>query len=443
MNIFFIIIGLSVLGIGAVIWLLLQDQKSSKEIVEKMAPEEIGGGAFTISPPAPPPLQAKKGVKSPPKEKGRGLFNKLKFGPKSKPSSISLPISLPIEKKGEEGKKKSGGSLFGKLGLNKLSLGKFKEENLEVPEPAPLPGLKDFLEQEKKKKGEYSPSFGSASLKTQPSEEPVKSPTMEIVKTPTPLSAEDEKKLERELDASLELTELKNKYGRLEKMFQEKSTSLEHSEQALKTEHQTQKEFNKVKDILEKELKDTRDNARKIQVELTATKTESEIYKRRITQLEEKATKLEREITEKEKEVDSLVKKLQTFASPATAATPPKPKEQSTTQGLPSSEQESRPSTPQVKETKEEPSLPPFSQPITERNPPSETPESGEGNTSAEFLSLKPDILSKPSMITPKESLPTLETQKNIEKIENQNPGEKQESAGEQPSHQPPEKENP
>lgn len=116
------------------------------------------------------------------------------------------------------------------------------------------------------------------------------------------LSAEEKKQIETEMDLTAQLSALQEKYDQLDKLFKEKSQALEAAEESVQNELKNRKEFNKVKDLLEKELKDTKDKARNTQVELTS---------------------LEKNILAKDDEINNLVKRLQTFASPATAAVPP------------------------------------------------------------------------------------------------------------------------
>lgn len=142
------------------------------------------------------------------------------------------------------------------------------------------------------------------------------------------LSADEEKKIEQEIDLAARLEEWEEKYERLDKLFNEKSAALAKSEESLRNELNNRKEFNKVKDILEKELKDHKDKARNIQVELTAAMAESEGYKKRITQMEEKVAKLEKTVMGKEHEAAELSKRLQQSAAgaPGVTAAPPESK---------------------------------------------------------------------------------------------------------------------
>lgn len=123
------------------------------------------------------------------------------------------------------------------------------------------------------------------------------------------LSKDEEKHIEEEIDLTLQFHELKEKYEKLDFLFKEKSSDLERTQRSLETELRTRKEFNKVKDILEKELKDVKDRSHNFQIELTSAKTETEGSQKRINQLEAKVTKLEKEILQKEQEIEGLIKK--------------------------------------------------------------------------------------------------------------------------------------
>lgn len=137
------------------------------------------------------------------------------------------------------------------------------------------------------------------------------------------LSADEEKKIDREIELMAQLDEIKEQNKNLDRLFKEKSAALEKAEESLENELRNRKEFNKVKDILEKELKESRDKSRDLQVELGAAKAESENYQKRVNVLAEKVAELERQVIQRGDEVANLTKRLQTFASPATAATPP------------------------------------------------------------------------------------------------------------------------
>ncbi len=124
------------------------------------------------------------------------------------------------------------------------------------------------------------------------------------------LSMEEEKRIEAEIGLTSQLNELKEKYELLDRLFKEKSSALEKSEESLQNELKNRKEFNKVKDILEKELKDTKDKARNVQAEMNASQAEAESDQKRINQLEEKVTKLEKTMIAKEDEISDLRKRL-------------------------------------------------------------------------------------------------------------------------------------
>lgn len=95
---------------------------------------------------------------------------------------------------------------------------------------------------------------------------------------------------------------LKEKFERLDSLFKEKGDAFDKSEKALANEVKNRKEFNKVKDLLEKELKDNKDKYRELEVKLTSSETESGAYLKRVNQLEEKIKTLEKTILVKEGE---------------------------------------------------------------------------------------------------------------------------------------------
>jgi len=96
------------------------------------------------------------------------------------------------------------------------------------------------------------------------------------------------------------IKEIAEKYEKLNNLFKEKSIELDKTRSDLAVELRNRKEFNKVKDILEKELKDSREKSRLSQNEVTAATTETQSHLKRVTQLEERIKKLEKEIRENE-----------------------------------------------------------------------------------------------------------------------------------------------
>ncbi len=93
-----------------------------------------------------------------------------------------------------------------------------------------------------------------------------------------------------------EHNELKAKYAKIEALFAEKSLNLEKSEKTLSNELKNQKEFNKLKDILEKELKDSKDKISSLQADVRTAQTETQTQLKRVSQLEEKVKILERDV---------------------------------------------------------------------------------------------------------------------------------------------------
>lgn len=118
------------------------------------------------------------------------------------------------------------------------------------------------------------------------------------------LSNEEEKNLEEEISLSAELSELKEKYVILDKLFKEKQNEFELVQRELKNEIKGRKEFNKIKDLLEKELRDVKDGHNSLRNDIASAETKSMSFQRRIEQLEGRVTSKEKEIAGKEKEVE-------------------------------------------------------------------------------------------------------------------------------------------
>jgi hypothetical protein len=259
LGVLYFLTGISVVGIAAVFWLIKNEQNTEGVSLPDLNPR-VGMG---IS----PPLQGHKPLAN--------LLNKFGIGKgagqTSEDKTPQSPDAFPL------------GVLFAK--------GQKKEE-IPVREFASL--------------AEERPSFSETA-----GGEEIK------------LSAGEEKKIEREIDLMAQLDEIKEQNKNLAKLFKEKSSTLEKAEESLENELRNRKEFNKLKDILEKELKESKDTSRELQMELSGIKAESESYQRRVGLLEEKVTGLEKQIIQKDDEVANLIKRLQTFAGPTTAATHP------------------------------------------------------------------------------------------------------------------------
>lgn len=107
-----------------------------------------------------------------------------------------------------------------------------------------------------------------------------------------PTQAESELSLKYD-ELFAEHRELQDKYTKLESMLHEKNTQLEKTDKNLTIELKNQKEFNKIKDVLEKEIKDGKDKYRDLQAALATSQTEAKTHFNRVNQLEEKIKKLE------------------------------------------------------------------------------------------------------------------------------------------------------
>jgi hypothetical protein len=153
--------------------------------------------------------------------------------------------------------------------------------------------------------------IGTASLKTVPWKDPTAPNKFSSPKlSESKLSELDQKFLDREVEISSELAELKERYQKIESMLSEKNEEIDRLQMNLNVELSNKKEFNKIKDVLEKEIKEGKERIRENHAEFNTTKTELDNSKKRVHQLEEKIVKFEKEILITEREVQLLADKL-------------------------------------------------------------------------------------------------------------------------------------
>ncbi|MDP8212010.1 MAG: hypothetical protein P9X22_01805 [Candidatus Zapsychrus exili] len=167
--------------------------------------------------------------------------------------------------------------------LNFLSFGKKKEDIVE-----PLSLTEDSLEDS---------DIGTASLMTSPVEE----------------LSQSEKIIEEIVQEEVALPEdnTEEKKTKLEELLKEKNAALEELQKALNKEQENRESFDKVKEILQKELIDTREKARKAKKELSLTSDEGDQYAEQIDELQEKANNLERNLEDKDKDIEELTRRLE------------------------------------------------------------------------------------------------------------------------------------
>ena len=275
MNIFLILVGVSVVGILVVFWLLKNEDKPSLRNLGAPMPAMISSAA------------------SPAKRQSlfAGLF--VKSRKEAMPGGPLLVANPPVTPRVKKP------SLLAGL------VAKFKKEKKEAPVTVPLPSVTDFVEK----------SFVVYQDK----------PEADRAAPQVVLSAAEEKKIEQEIDLAAQIEEWKGKHERLDKLFNEKSAALAKFEESLKAELNNRKEFNKIKDILEKDLREARDKTRSVQMELNTAKTEAEGNKKKAAQLEEKITKMEKALLGKDDEIAALNKRLPAAASAPPVAAAPEP----------------------------------------------------------------------------------------------------------------------
>ncbi len=136
----------------------------------------------------------------------------------------------------------------------------------------------------------------------------------------SPVQPVDQVSVKKETERSLQMDELKNQFDGLKEKHQilvslheEKLVALEKAEQALGYEQKNRKDFNKVKDVLEKELKEVKDQSRAFQVAAKNSEMEAQSYQKRVNQLENKVKEVEKEVFVKEDDLKSAQKESQTF----------------------------------------------------------------------------------------------------------------------------------
>ncbi len=159
-----------------------------------------------------------------------------------------------------------------------------------------------FLQEEQREKESKAPSLlDRLGIDTPPAKETSaekkdsSASAEKIPEKPPETISIDQKEISSQVEASLEeiekLTEeaeFKAKCERLEMILKEKNEEIEKKENALSSELKAKKEFNRIKDGLEKEIKDLKDKNHKTQLELSAAQAEVETYRKRGLQLEEK-----------------------------------------------------------------------------------------------------------------------------------------------------------
>ena len=249
----FILFIFTIAGIGYVLWLLKNEKAPSEESVEEVDISELNQ---SIDPQSQKPPESQTPEEKTQKPKSTNLLKKLNLDKKI--SETLKKIKIP----------KQAEALLEKLGLNKFLP---KEKPSDAEKPLALNEnliLKDFPDEDGMDHSLSNPTeMGTATLKTSPSLEEEGRETLPVKESPTfepSLSQEEEKKIEKEIELTSDLNELKEKYTNLEKLFDEKSQIAEKSKESLDYELKNRKEFNKVKDLLEKELKDIRDKSKNL-----------------------------------------------------------------------------------------------------------------------------------------------------------------------------------
>jgi len=281
------LIVLSVISIGIVLYLLKKESEFEGEEIDLSTEESQAAGLID---------------KESAEEKGPAPPEKLNLQPNLMVKLASIKDKLP------KPTTVLGGALK-KFNLN-------KKDNLDVPTVKPLPSLKEYYATEAEKK---TATEAAGDQEETHKDEPAKSDESDKNE---PLSAEEEKGIEKEIELTADLSELKEKYNKLDSMFNEKSAEFEKTKESLNNELKNRKDFNKVKDILEKELKNSKEKTHSTQAELSKVQAETESQRKRSEQLDEKATKLEKDLLKKEDKISELTKQTQSPAIPLMDSVP-------------------------------------------------------------------------------------------------------------------------
>lgn len=311
LTIFYVVCGVSALGIILAIWLYIQESLRTKEEVQKIAPEDVkqydpstetlGSEGQDTSKKA-----TKKGKK--PRVSLQGLFGNKKG--EDTPIRLDAIEAAPDAPESKPKKK----SL-----LSSLSFGKSKPSPLDdIPKPTTFPGL----HAEESIKSPNSSQQGTAAMTTgiggnnpnpvppkqkppipksmaNPSKgaQPVLPIEQELQETKSAATGHQEaSSQQREHLATAQLDEWKQKYERLDKLFQEKSNQFSQAESELANEKQNRDDFFKLKTILENEIQEVKDRARDLQNTLKNAQMETEQQKVQAQQLRDKVKILEDEI---------------------------------------------------------------------------------------------------------------------------------------------------
>lgn len=345
MTIFIALCAVVFVGIGVVFWLLKNDKDDIESSVEKLTPDSAPiSGSFdssavdALNDNEPLPLGEEIDLSG----KKPGLLSKLKFRKLfSKKEKSSVLPDFPQEQSFTP-KKSSGmiGNLFSKFKKNKEKggiqksvksksvlnglLSKFKKDKSTddfISLDKPTLSIQDVISS---KENGYGVGIDSPASQNEPFKSGTAGMTtaQQFYKLTDSISNEEETKIEKEVESSFELLEIKKKYENLDRLFKEKSELLAKAEESLNNELGTQKDFNKVKDVLEKEIKGLKDQLKESKTVLSNTEKERENLQKRINQLEEKATKLEKEALKNQDEIELLNKKLAAASQAAVQVMP-------------------------------------------------------------------------------------------------------------------------
>jgi len=198
-----VLMALSAIGIGVVFWLLKNDPEKDQDNNSPESKPEAAQATTEPSAESPTEPPAKPPTESPPKSKPLSILSSLK----KKSAGLDLKSKLPL------------GLLKG--ALSKIKFGKKKSSEMDA-ETTPMPNLKEYLAPENKNTGEAIQEQSIASDKQAPPDETsIKIILPEAPEEKATISKEEEENIGKEIELSSNLSELKEKYDKLEALFSE------------------------------------------------------------------------------------------------------------------------------------------------------------------------------------------------------------------------------
>lgn len=124
------------------------------------------------------------------------------------------------------------------------------------------------------------------------------------------LTEKEQKEIQKEIELSLKLHEVEDKYNELERKYNLQKGHADHLEANLKKEQRSRKEANKLNNTLENEVREIKDKCSDLGAATKQARIESENLQKRIDVLEERLKNRESDIVSKDEEIKIILEKL-------------------------------------------------------------------------------------------------------------------------------------